>query len=100
MDASGGEYATAVPLVWKDMIFIGKAGGDLGIRGEMMAFRAADGTQDMGLSHHSWPRRDGIRNMEEPRQHRAWRRRTWTSYSLDPRNRLAPDTRRQCGPRF
>jgi alcohol dehydrogenase (cytochrome c) len=32
MDASVGEYATAVPLVWKDMIFIGKAGGELGIR--------------------------------------------------------------------
>ena len=38
MDATKGEFATAAPLIWDDMVFIGKAGADLGIRGEMMAF--------------------------------------------------------------
>ena len=44
VNAAVGEYLTAVPLAWKDMVFIGKAGGELGIRGQMMAVHAADGT--------------------------------------------------------
>ena len=43
MDSTKGEFATAAPLVWNDLVFIGKAGADFGIRGEMMAFRASDG---------------------------------------------------------
>jgi alcohol dehydrogenase (cytochrome c) len=44
MDPRNGEYATAAPLVWDGLIFIGKAGADLGIRGQMMAFRESDGS--------------------------------------------------------
>ena len=43
MDSTKGEFATAAPLVWNDLVFIGKAGADFGIRGEMMAFRSSDG---------------------------------------------------------
>ncbi len=43
MDPVNGEYATAAPLVWNDIVFMGKAGADRGIRGEMMAFGADDG---------------------------------------------------------
>jgi alcohol dehydrogenase (cytochrome c) len=49
MDAAKGEYATAAALVWNNMVFIGKAGADLGIRGEMMAFNVDDGRRIWGL---------------------------------------------------
>ena len=84
MDASGGEYATAVPLVWKDMIFIGKAGGDLGIRGEMMAFRAADGTKIWGFHTIPGSGETGSETWKNPASIAHGGGATWTSYSLDP----------------
>ncbi len=84
MDASGGEYATAAPLVWKDMIFIGKAGGDLGIRGEMMAFRAADGTKIWGWHTIPGPGETGSDTWKNPASVEHGGGGTWTSYSLDP----------------
>lgn len=84
MDASGGEYATAAPLVWKDIIFIGKAGGDLGIRGEMMAFRANDGTKIWGF--HTIPARGetGSDTWKNTASIEHGGGGTWTAYSLDP----------------
>jgi hypothetical protein len=49
MDATKGEFATAAPLIWDEMVFIGKAGADLGIRGEMIAFKAVDGEKIWGF---------------------------------------------------
>ena len=60
VNAAVGEYLTAVPLVWKDMVFIGKAGGELGIRGQMMALGAADGNTYLAFLYDSGARRDGI----------------------------------------
>ena len=60
MDSTAGEFATAAPLVWKGMIFLGKAGGDMGIRGEMMAFRA------MGVQFDPRARRNRLGHLEEP----------------------------------
>ncbi len=84
MDASGGEYATAAPLVWKDMIFIGKAGGDLGIRGEMMAFRAGDGSKIWGWHTIPSPGETGSETWRNPASIEHGGGGTWTSYSLDP----------------
>jgi len=39
-----GEGIGAAPIVWNDLVFIGKAGGDWGIRGGIMAFHVADGS--------------------------------------------------------
>ena len=43
-DWSIGEGVGAAPLVWNDIVYVGKAGGDWGIRGRMMAFNVADGS--------------------------------------------------------
>jgi PQQ-dependent dehydrogenase (methanol/ethanol family) len=43
-DWSIGEGIGAAPLVWNDIVYVGKAGGDWGIRGRMMAFHVADGS--------------------------------------------------------
>jgi PQQ-dependent dehydrogenase (methanol/ethanol family) len=84
MDASGGEYATAAPLVWKDRIYIGKAGGDLGIRGEMMAFRATDGSKIWGWHTIPGPGETGSDTWKNPASLEHGGGGTWTSYSLDP----------------
>jgi PQQ-dependent dehydrogenase (methanol/ethanol family) len=43
-DWSIGEGIGAAPLVWNDVVYVGKAGGDWGIKGRMMAFNVADGS--------------------------------------------------------
>jgi alcohol dehydrogenase (cytochrome c) len=43
-DWSIGEGIGAAPIVWNDIVYVGKAGGDWGIKGRMMAFNVADGT--------------------------------------------------------
>ena len=85
MDASGGEYATAVPLIWNDTVYLGKAGGDLGIRGEMMAFRATDGTKVWGWHTIPGPEEPGSETWKKPASIEHGGGGTWTSYSLDPR---------------
>ena len=83
MDASGGEYATAAPLIWNDMVFIGKAGGDLGIRGEMMAFRAYDGTKVWGWHTIPGLGETGSDTWKNPASLDHGGGGTWTAYSLD-----------------
>jgi alcohol dehydrogenase (cytochrome c) len=39
-----GEGVGAAPIVWNDIVYVGKAGGDWGIRGRMMAFNVSDGS--------------------------------------------------------
>jgi alcohol dehydrogenase (cytochrome c) len=39
-----GEGVGAAPIVWKDIVYVAKAGGDWGIRGRMMAFKVEDGS--------------------------------------------------------
>ena len=43
-DWSIGEGIGAAPLVWNGLVFIGKAGGDWGIRGGIMALKVEDGS--------------------------------------------------------
>jgi alcohol dehydrogenase (cytochrome c) len=39
-----GEGVGAAPIVWNDIVYVAKAGGDWGIRGRMMAFKVDDGS--------------------------------------------------------
>ena len=83
VNAALGEHLTAVPLVWKDMVFIGKAGGELGIRGEMMAVRATDGTVIWRFNTIPGPGETGSDTWENPASFEHGGGATWTSYSLD-----------------
>ena len=83
MDSTAGEFVTAAPLVWKGMIFLGKAGGDMGIRGEMMAFRATDGEKIWGFNTIPGPGETGSDTWQNPASIAHGGGGTWTSYSLD-----------------
>ena len=45
VDVAKGEALTSAPIAWRKLVFIGTAGGDLGIRGRMMAFDADTGRE-------------------------------------------------------
>ena len=83
VNAAIGEYLTAVPLVWKDMVFIGKAGGELGIRGQVMAVRATDGTVIWSFNTIPAPGETGSETWEKAGSYEHGGGATWTSYSLD-----------------
>lgn len=44
-DPESGEWFAAAPIVWNDLVFIGIAGGDSGVKGRMFAFDALSGRQ-------------------------------------------------------
>ena len=83
VNAAVGEYLTAVPLVSNEMVFIGKAGGELGIRGEVMALRASDGSVIWSFHTIPGPGETGSETWEDPGSFEHGGGATWTSYSLD-----------------
>lgn len=83
MDPATGEYATAAPLIWNDMVFMGKAGADLGIRGQMMAFRASDGEKIWGFYTIPSPDQVGGDTWQNPASIEHGGGSLWTSFSLD-----------------
>jgi alcohol dehydrogenase (cytochrome c) len=42
-DVNKGEYFTAAPIIWKDRLYIGNSGSDIGAIGHVMAFDINDG---------------------------------------------------------
>jgi PQQ-dependent dehydrogenase (methanol/ethanol family) len=88
MDATKGEFATAAPLVWNDMVFMGKAGAEFGIRGEMMAFRAADGQKIWGFYTIPSPGQPGSDTWLNPASIEHGGGSLWTTFALDAANGL------------
>jgi alcohol dehydrogenase (cytochrome c) len=71
MDSNSGASAMAAPLIWHDLVFIGAAGGDVGVRGEISAYRVGDGTKVWSFStvKSASQRGGGV----------------WTYFTLDPK---------------
>lgn len=44
-DSSNGYFTSSAPIVWNNMIFMGDAGADWGIKGQMHAFNVSDGSK-------------------------------------------------------
>ena len=84
MDSTKGEFVTAAPIVWNGLVFIGKAGGDWGILGEMMAFDAKDGSKVWGRPLVPTGNQPGADTWPNPQAASRGGGATWTSYSLDP----------------
>jgi alcohol dehydrogenase (cytochrome c) len=84
MDPAKGEFITAAPIVWNDTIFVGKAGGDWGILGEMMAFAVADGSKLWGRALIPTGTEPGADSWHDAASAKTGGGATWTSYALDP----------------
>jgi alcohol dehydrogenase (cytochrome c) len=73
MDSSAGASAMAAPLIWHDLVFMGFAGGDIGVRGQVAAYRVTDGTKVWSFST--------IRSPNASRTGGG----VWTYFTLDPK---------------
>jgi len=77
-----GEFASAAPVAWNGMVFMGISGGELGVRGRMMAFDAASGRKLWTFDLIPGPGQPGAVTWAGD----SWKHgggATWSSYSID-----------------
>ncbi len=85
MDSSAGASAMAAPLIWNDLVFMPKAGGDVGVRGEFMAFRVSDGTKVWGFSTIPMRNETGANTWRPANAALHGGGGVWTYFTLDPK---------------
>jgi PQQ-dependent dehydrogenase (methanol/ethanol family) len=82
-DWSIGEGIGAAPIVWNDLVYVAKAGGDWGIRGRMMAFKVADGTLAWSFDLIPKPGDPGADTWTKPDSMDHGGGAAWVTYALD-----------------
>jgi alcohol dehydrogenase (cytochrome c) len=85
MDSNTGASALAAPLLWNDLVFMAKAGGDVGVRGEIMAFHVSDGTKAWGFSTIPMGRETGANSWRNAAAAGHGGGGMWTYFTLDPK---------------
>jgi alcohol dehydrogenase (cytochrome c) len=80
---SVAEFLSSAPVAWRDMVFIGLAGGDWGIRGRMMGFDAATGKEIWRFNTIPMGTERGAETWHIPATAERGGGGTWTSYTLD-----------------
>lgn len=82
-DSTDGYFTSSAPIVWNDLVFIGEAGADWGIKARLHAFRVSDGSKAWSF--------DMIPTGDEPGAE-TWKKADstttgggsmWTTYTLD-----------------
>ena len=79
-----GYAMTVAPLVVKDKVIVGPAGGDFGIRGFIAAFDAEDRQGAVALQHRARPGRAGPRDLGRRLVDAAAAAPIWMTGSYDP----------------
>jgi PQQ-dependent dehydrogenase (methanol/ethanol family) len=82
-DWSIGEGIGAAPIVWNDIVYVAKAGGDWGIRGRMMAFKVSDGTLAWSFDLIPKPGEPGADSWTKPESMDHGGGAAWVTYALD-----------------
>jgi alcohol dehydrogenase (cytochrome c) len=82
-DWSVGEGIGAAPIVWNDLVYVAKAGGDWGIRGRMMAFHVADGSLAWSFDLIPQPGAAGADSWKNPASMQHGGGAAWVTYALD-----------------
>lgn len=83
VDPGIGEGLGAAPIVWKNLVFMGKAGGDWGIRGAMMAFNVANGSPAWHFNTTPTGNEANADTWQESGTALHGGGAAWTSYALD-----------------
>ena len=83
LDPEKGEFFSAAPIVWNDRVYLGMAGADWGVRGQMYAFSAKDGSQVWKFDLIPTGEEDGAESWKNPDTTATGGGSSWTSYSLD-----------------
>ena len=94
-DWSVGEGIGAAPIVWNDLVYVAKAGGDWGIRGRMMAFKVADGSLAWSFDLIPQPGAAGADSWKNPASMQHGGGAAWVTYALDQGQRHAVRAGRQ-----
>jgi len=82
-DWSIGEGIGAAPIVWNDIVYVAKAGGDWGIRGRLMAFKVADGSLAWAFDLIPLGDATGANTWEKPGSAEHGGGAAWVTYALD-----------------
>jgi alcohol dehydrogenase (cytochrome c) len=82
-DWTVGEGIGAAPIVWNDIVYVGKAGGDWGIKGRMMAFRIEDGSLAWSFDVIPADHEPGSDTWVNPDSAKHGGGATWVTYALD-----------------
>jgi PQQ-dependent dehydrogenase (methanol/ethanol family) len=78
-----GEGVGAAPIVWNGIVYVGKAGGDWGIRGRMMAFNVADGSLAWSFDLIPTGSETGADSWKDPASAEHGGGAAWVTYALD-----------------
>ncbi|HEV2978029.1 MAG TPA: PQQ-binding-like beta-propeller repeat protein [Casimicrobiaceae bacterium] len=78
-----GEGVGAAPIVWNDIVYVAKAGGDWGIRGRLMAFKVEDGTLAWSFDLIPTGNETGADTWQNPESTMHGGGAAWVTYALD-----------------
>ncbi|MBV8499018.1 MAG: PQQ-binding-like beta-propeller repeat protein [Candidatus Eremiobacteraeota bacterium] len=84
VDPKIGQFLSSAPLAWSGLVFIGTAGSDWGVRGQMMAYDAATGKRKWLFYTIPEGKAVGADTWGNPRSAGTGGGGMWTSYTLDP----------------
>jgi len=82
-DWSIGEGVGAAPLVWNGLVFVGKAGGDWGIRGSVMALNMEDGSLAWRFDVTPTGNQIGAETWQSPESTQHAGGPVWVTFALD-----------------
>ena len=77
------EFASAAPLAWQGIVFMGVGGGDIGIRGRIMAFDAQTGQELWRFNTIPMGKETGAETWQQPESARTGGGGVWGAMSLD-----------------
>src|SRR5258706_7630727 len=83
-EPSLGEFFSSAPIAWKGLLYIGIAGSDWAVRGRMMAFETATGSEKWRF--YTIPEGDepGAETWRRPEGLKVGGGGSWSTYTLDP----------------
>jgi alcohol dehydrogenase (cytochrome c) len=84
MESSTGASAMAAPLIWHDLVFMAAAGGDVGVRGMVAAYRVSDGTKVWSFSTVPLENQTGAKTWKNAATASHGGGGVWTYFTLDP----------------
>jgi len=87
-DSAIGELLTMPPLIFEDLVVIGPAVSEAGIRGWVGAYRLGDGEQVWKFYTVPGPGEPGSETWENPEAYKHGGGGVWTPFSFDPVERL------------